>query len=147
MHRIPVYGVQLIKERTHPSEYQTASSPEAVAAILAAFLQDQDREQFSILMLNSKNHVVGYHVVTQGTLNASLVHPREVFKAAILAGSASIILAHNHPSGDPRPSSEDLDVTKQLTNAGKILGIDVLDHIIIGCGGAYGSLKAQGYMG
>jgi len=87
-------------------------------------------ERFVVFILNSKNVVQGVEIVSEGTLNASLVHPREVFRSAVLGLGASIIVAHNHPSGNPEPSREDITITKQLVEAGKILGIPVHDHII-----------------
>ena len=112
-----------------------------VAEILRRYLQHEDREHFVTLMLDAKNRVIGLHTVSIGTLSAALVSPREVFKAAILANAASIILAHNHPSGDTTPSPEDIKVTDTLKQAGQILGIDVLDHVIVGENGAFRSLR------
>lgn len=91
-----------------------------------------DREQFVVLHLNTKGQIIRYDKISVGTLNTSIVHPREVFKSAIKDNSNSIILVHNHPSGDPTPSEEDLEITKRLIDAGNLLGIKVLDHIIIG---------------
>ena len=85
-----------------------------------------------MLMLNTKNHIIGEETVFKGTLDASIVHPREIFKTAIKNSAAKIILVHNHPSGDPEPSNEDLEVINKLTTAGEELRINVLDHIIIG---------------
>ena len=97
---------------------------------------DAKKEEMHILTLNTKNRVIGTHLISIGTLDASLVHPREVFRPAILDSASSIILVHNHPSGDPTPSKEDLAVTRRLEDAGKLLGIDVLDHIVVASGGA-----------
>lgn len=88
------------------------------------------KERFVVLWLNSANRVTGFEIVTEGILNSSLVHPREVFRGAIVATCASILLAHNHPSGNPEPSQEDITITKQLVEAGRIIGIPVHDHII-----------------
>ena len=90
------------------------------------------QEQFHILTLDTKNRFLDSHQITVGTLDASLVHPREVFRPAIKDAASSIILAHNHPSGDPTPSREDIAVTRRLTDVGKTIGIDVLDHIVLG---------------
>ena len=95
-------------------------------------------------MLDVKNRVIGIHTVSIGTLNASLVSAREVFKAAILCNAASIILAHNHPSGDLTPSPEDIQVTDVLRKAGKLLDIEVLDHVIVGEEGSHSSLRRLG---
>ena len=94
--------------------------------------KDSKQEEFHIVCLDTKNQVIDTHQITVGTLDASLVHPREVFRAAIKDASSSIILVHNHPSGDPTPSREDIAVTTRLTDCGKTLGIDVLDHIVLG---------------
>ncbi len=90
----------------------------------------QVRERFVVFWLNSKNRVMGFEVVSEGTLNSSMVHPREVFRGAIVATCASIVVAHNHPSGNTEPSKEDIEVTQQLVDAGKIIGIPLLDHVI-----------------
>lgn len=97
---------------------------------------DSAREEFHIVTLNTKNCVLRTHQISIGTLDASLVHPREVFRPAIRDAAASILLVHNHPSGDPTPSKEDLAVTRRLEDVGKTLGIDVLDHIVVSSGGA-----------
>ena len=96
-----------------------------------------------LLMLNQKNRVIGIHTVSMGSLTASVVHPREVFKVAILANCASILLAHNHPSGDCQPSKEDRAITTRLVEAGRLLGISVLDHVIIGGEGRYFSFADE----
>lgn len=125
---------------------RVVQSPADAAVLLMEELRHERQEHFKILLLDSKNQVLGKPVtVTIGTLNSSLVHPREVFRPAITQSCAAVILAHNHPSGDPTPSREDLDVTKQLVSAGKILGIDVLDHIVIG-DNRFVSLKERGLM-
>ena len=104
------------------------------AEAFVALIQDQSSEVFAILCLSTKRQVIAYHEVSRGTLDSTLVHPREVFKAAMLANASAIILAHNHPSGDPTPSADDLVLTSRLVTAGEVLGIDVLDHIIVGDG-------------
>lgn len=107
-------------------------SPQDAAGLLMENMRFLDREHFQIILLNTKNQVLGIELVSVGSLNASIVHPREIFKIPIRRSAAAIILVHNHPSGDPTPSQEDIDVTRRLREAGKILGIDVLDHVIIG---------------
>lgn len=99
-----------------------------------------DKEHFVCIFLNTKNHVIGRETISVGTLNAALVHPREVFRAVIKRGAASIVIAHNHPSSDPSPSQEDIMMTRRLVKAGELLGIEVMDHIIIG-GDDFVSLK------
>ena len=106
-------------------------SPRAVADLLREEVRAYEVEKFFVLLLNTKNELMRMPVeVTSGTLNASLVHAREVFRRAVKEGAAAVLLAHNHPSGNSEPSQEDLAITKQLTEAGKILGIPVYDHII-----------------
>jgi DNA repair protein RadC len=95
-------------------------------------LKDEKQENFIVLLLNNKNHVLGDFLVAKGTLDASIIHPREVFKPAIKNSASKIILVHNHPSGEAEPSGEDIEVTKKLIEAGKSLGIQVLDHVIVG---------------
>ena len=121
------------------------STPAASAAALAALLQDEPGEVFAILCLSTKHRVIAYHEVSRGTLDATLVHPREVFKAALLANAASIVLAHNHPSGDPAPSPDDMALTRRLVDAGRLLGVEVLDHIVIG-EGRYVSFRELGWL-
>ncbi|ASA23769.1 RadC family protein [Paenibacillus donghaensis] len=120
-------------------------SPQDAAEILTEQLRYLQKEHFVCLFLNTKNHVVGQETLSMGSLNASIVHPREVFRAAIKCSSASIICAHNHPSGDPTPSPEDIALTTRLLQAGEIVGIDVLDHLIIG-DSRFVSLKEKGFM-
>ena len=113
------------------------SNPSDTAASLIALLQDEPSEVFAILCLSTKHRVIAYHEVSRGTLDSVLVHPREVFKAALLANAAAIIATHVHPSGDPTPSPDDLAITRRLAAAGEILGVPLLDHIIIGDGRYY----------
>ncbi|PZN11013.1 MAG: JAB domain-containing protein, partial [Bacillota bacterium] len=98
---------------------------------------------FYVVLLNTRHYVVGVELISIGTLNGAMVHPREVFRAAIRRGAAALILAHNHPSGDPTPSPEDVQVTRRLVEAGRLMGIDVLDHVIIG-DNRYRSLRELG---
>jgi DNA repair protein RadC len=107
-------------------------SPRESAELLMRVLADQPTEVFAMLCLSTKHRIIAYHEVSRGTLDSTLVHPREVFKAAVLANAAAIIVSHNHPSGDPSPTIDDLDVTRRLVAAGEILGILVLDHIVVG---------------
>ena len=122
------------------------SAPEAAAALARQIIADDAKEHFWILLLNSQNRLVAAHEVSTGTLSASLVHPREVFGPALrIMGVASIVLVHNHPSGDPTPSTEDLRLTRQLVDAGRLLDIRVHDHVIVGDGtDAYTSLATRG---
>ncbi|HUM44984.1 MAG TPA: DNA repair protein RadC [Fervidobacterium sp.] len=142
-YKVPAYKVMLVRDNTKiETDTKFINSPDDVNKIIQSYLNGVDREHFVIILLNCKNGIIGINTVSVGNLNSSLVHPREVFKPAIVAGAASIILAHNHPSGDPKPSSEDLSLTRRIKEAGDILGIGVLDHIIIG-DGCYVSLKSR----
>ena len=105
-------------------------SPADVFENYQSLFKDHVRERFIVFWLNSANKVLGFEVITEGLLNSSLTHPREVFRGAIVSTCASIILAHNHPSGNPEPSQEDITITKQIVDSGKIIGIPVHDHII-----------------
>ena len=105
--------------------------PESVVKAIRTSIKDKAKEHFKLILLNPRNKIIGISTISIGTLNASLVHPREVFKDAIMHTAASVVLAHNHPSGDPEPSEDDITITKRLVEAGKILGIEVMDHIII----------------
>lgn len=105
--------------------------PQDVVKAIRARIQDKAKEHFKLILLNTRNKIIGISTVSIGTLNTSLVHPREIFKEAIIHNAASVVLAHNHPSGDTEPSENDLTITKRLVEAGKILGIEVLDHIIV----------------
>jgi DNA repair protein RadC len=131
--------------RTSMSDTITIRSPQDVSDYLAEDLRYLQKEHFVCLFLNTKNHVIAQETLSMGSLNASIVHPREVFRAAIKRSSASIICVHNHPSGDPTPSPEDIQMTARLIEAGQIIGIEVLDHIILG-DQSFVSLKEKGFM-
>ncbi|WP_404456962.1 DNA repair protein RadC (plasmid) [Virgibacillus necropolis] len=145
-----IYEVVKIKQVIKETEINNVGiirSPEDGVDIARQFIGDDDREVFFVMCLNTKNHVIAVHRAHVGSINASVVHPREVFKAAILNNSASIIVAHQHPSGDPAPSQEDIHVTKRLVESGKMIGIEVLDHIILGgAASRFTSLKEKGYI-
>lgn len=129
----------------HPDEKYTIRSPEDGANYVMEELRFLQQEHFVTVYLNTKNQVLHKQTVFIGSLNASIVHPREVYKEAIRRSAASVICFHNHPSGDPSPSREDIEVTKRLAESGKLLGIELLDHIIIG-DKQYVSLKERGYI-
>lgn len=130
---------------------RTVTTPADAAACVREDYRLLDREEFGVLLLNTKNGLIKKAPVSRGSLNASIVEPREVFKDAIAASAASMILVHNHPSGDPTPSSEDVAITKRLVKAGELLNISVLDHVILGRRTTeraqdYASLKELGLM-
>ncbi|MCB2154946.1 DNA repair protein RadC [bacterium] len=124
--------IQLIREVSDNPVVKISRSDDVFK--LLRDVQQRDRESFFCLHLNTKNEVMAIDEVSRGTVNQSLVHPREVFKAAILSNAHTIIIAHNHPSGDPTPSRQDRDVTRRLVQAGELLGIRILDHVIVGYG-------------
>ena len=121
------------------------SGPDDVADMFMREMSVLDREHFRAVLLNTKNRILGVRTISIGSLNASIVHAREVFKAAVAESAQAIVLVHNHPSGLPEPSSEDVAVTERLAEAGRILGIEVLDHIVLGSQG-YSSLKELGHL-
>lgn len=145
--RIDIVTVKQVKERgglyNVPDKVQ---SPQDAHDIIQTVLDlnSEASEKFGIIALDSKNKVNGIHILSIGSLNASIVHPREVFKQAMLNNSASIVCFHNHPSGDPAPSPEDIELTKRIAQVGEIIGIEVLDHIIIGDNGRFSSMKQLG---
>ncbi|CAM4195132.1 DNA repair protein RadC [Paenibacillus endophyticus] len=140
-------GIELGKRisRSQMGEAIIVRKPQDAADYVMEDLRYLKKEHFVCLFLNTKNHIIGRETLSVGTLNASLVHPREVFRAAISRSSASIICIHNHPSGDPTPSPEDITLTRRLAEAGQLVGIEVLDHLVIG-DGRFVSLKEQGHM-
>ena len=121
-----------------------AQTPREAASLVAAILEHNTVEQVLVLHFDTRRSLIGVHTVALGTLDAALVHPREIFKVALLANAASVILAHNHPSGDPSPSDDDVVLTTRLVACGQLLGIEVIDHIVIGQDGAYCSLRETG---
>ncbi len=116
------------------SRGREATSAEAVFETLRVVLEDKPTEEFWVLLVDGRHRVIGFAQVTVGTLTALLVHPREVFGPAIRLGAAAVIVAHNHPSGDPEPSAEDIAVTQRLVEVGKLVGIPLLDHLVVGDG-------------
>jgi DNA repair protein RadC len=131
---VSIYRVTLIRESSIPIYDQRLRNSADSERLIRTYLAGVDREHFIVLLVNRKNEVIGINTVSVGSLSASIVSPREVFKPAILANAAAIICAHNHPSSDPTPSAEDRVITERLYQAGKLLDIQVLDHIIIGDG-------------
>ena len=138
---IPQVEVSMVRE-VQISNPKYICSEGVAESEIAKDLIKLDREKFVCLHLNIKNQLISFEVVSTGSLTSSIVHPREVYKAAILANAASIVFMHNHPSGDPEPSLDDIEVTRRLAKSGAILGISVLDHIIVAQKGYY-SFKQQ----
>ncbi len=136
---------ELGRQLAHPvrEERFTIGSPEDVARLLGPAMEGLHQEQFRVLLLDSKHRVLRDVLVAQGGLNAAVVHPREVLRPAILAAAAALVLAHNHPSGDPEPSEEDRRLTARFREACRLIGIELLDHVILGAG-CFASLKERG---
>lgn len=142
------YRVVLVKEKGGYYHFEKViKSPQYAyeAAIELAKIDEEAQEVMGLICLNTKNRMTAIHEISRGTLNSSLIHPREVFKVAILHNAAGIILFHNHPSGDPTPSNEDIQVTERIAEAGELMGIELLDHVVIG-DGRFASMKERGLM-
>ncbi|MGE5474817.1 MAG: JAB domain-containing protein [Ignavibacteriales bacterium] len=145
--RINRYTVKLVKEGSiNYSLEEAVISPEIARDIIEKVfdLSSSTVEKFGLITLTTKNKIAGLHIIAIGGLNQSAIEAREVFQQALLNNAASLILFHNHPSGEIQPSREDILFTKKLNEAGQIIGVKVLDHIIIGEGGRYASLKDKG---
>ncbi len=133
MNKINVYQVKLHKVGEMEFDGQlTISSPADAAKIAYKYLEGADREHLIVILLNTKFKVIGINTVHIGSLDSAIAHPREIFKPAILSNASCIMIAHNHPSGDTTPSTADFNVTERIYEAGKLLGIELIDHIIIG---------------
>lgn len=133
--RVTRYNCMLVKEETHLYVVpKRMTSPTDIQEYLERVMQlsQKTEEYFVVIYLDTKMTAIGYHIVAKGSLTSAIVHPREVFKGALLANARGIIAAHNHPSGCVEPSDNDINTTKRLQEAGNILGIDLMDHIIIG---------------
>jgi DNA repair protein RadC len=142
---IPGFRIALVREPgVKLAERPQLRVPAQAAPLFAQYIGEIDREIFTVALLTVRHRVLGLHTVSVGCLTSSLVHAREVFKPAILAGAAAVLLAHNHPSGDPEPSAEDVALTRRLVSAGQLLGIEVLDHLILGEAGRFVSLRERG---
>lgn len=137
---------EIYKRLSKPTKKITSiKKPLDVFNLMMSDISFKKQEIFVVITLNSKNNIVSKKEIFKGSLNSSLVHPREVFKEALKDSAASIVVCHNHPSGDPTPSKEDIGVTKRIAECGKIMGIELLDHVIIG-NNEYVSLKEKGYL-
>jgi DNA repair protein RadC len=144
---IPGFRIALVREPgVKLAERPQLRDARAAAPMLAEYIGEADREVFVVAFLTVRHRVLGLHTVSVGCLTSAVVHPREIFKPAILAGCAALLLAHNHPSGDPDPSAEDIALTRRLAAAGTLLGIEILDHLILGEGGRFVSLRDRGVL-
>lgn len=146
---VPIVTIKIERVGTVKHADRLVDSPASAATlcreIIANEIEDADRENFVAVYLNAKLLPVAYHIVSIGTVDATLVHPREVFKLAVYYGARSVVVGHNHPSGDPAPSREDRETTTKLVEAGKLLGIEVLDSLVIGYQD-YVSLREKGFI-
>lgn len=143
--RVNIVSIKLVKESSILYKERKIRSPKDSFKLLHELLENKDREHFIVVALNTKNEPVSINVCHIGSLNSSIVHPREIMKVAILSNAASILVAHNHPSGSVTPSPEDIQVTERLKQVGELMGIELLDHLIIG-DKTYLSLKEKGYI-
>nr|WP_302595408.1 JAB domain-containing protein [uncultured Cellulosilyticum sp.] len=141
--RVDIVQVKMVKERSVLYLARRIQSTSDADELVRQFLEELDREAMIVIALNAKSEPTCLQVISIGSISASIVHPREVFKVAILSNAYSILLAHNHPSGDTTPSQEDIKITKRIKSASEIMGIPLLDHLIIGCDGYY-SFKENG---
>ncbi len=132
-----------MEEHLQDADKLTIRSPEDVVMAVKNKLKGKKKEHFVALSLDTRNHLIDIHTISIGSLDSSIVHPREVFKEAIACSAASVIFVHNHPSGDPSPSEDDIRLTRRLAEVGDIMGIEVLDHIIV-CDTSYSSMKSKG---
>jgi DNA repair protein RadC len=147
--KIESVRVKLVRESIEWYENNIVKSPESCAKIINQYLEGSDREQFIVLGLDTKNKVNFIETVSIGTVNSSIVHPREVFKSLVVGNATSFIVAHNHPSGDCAPSQEDIRVTERLKQVGELVGIQLLDSLIVPgdiASNSYLSLKEKGYL-
>src|SRR5437016_5934853 len=147
-YRVTRYRLLLVKDGSVPTTWdRQLRQSRDVAGLMAGVVAGLDREVFYVLLVDGKNRVAGINLVSVGSLSAALVHPREVFKAAIAGSAAALVLVHNHPSGDPSPSPEDRAVTERLVQVGELVGIKVLDHIVLGEAGTFRSFADEGLLG
>lgn len=135
-----------VKFKPLDSERIRLQNPELVVKFIQEKIGNEARENFVLLCVDSKNNVVSYSLISIGTISEAVVHPREVFLPAILSKAQGFIVAHNHPSGSITPSAEDINATTRLKDAAKLLGIPMLDHIIVGCGGVHYSMQENGFL-
>ena len=139
--RVDIVSLKLVKESSVLYETRKISNPYDAYRLVKSFLVDSDREKFVVACLDTKNQPVNIYVVSIGSVNSAIVHPREVFKVAMLSNASKIICFHNHPSGNLKCSKEDENITNRLKECGEILGIELVDHIIVGDNDTYFSFK------
>jgi len=143
MYRLTQYKLSLVRDSSSLIDGSKRISTAADIVTAASDMRNLDREQLRVYYINIRRGIIGWEVVSQGTMTASLAHPREIFKGACLANAYGIVMVHNHPSGDPSPSDEDTKLTQRIKQAGVIMGVDLLDHVIVAENGCY-SFQASG---
>jgi len=143
-----IFEVVRVKQEVRPTNAPlvTVTGPDSVVNLVNKYILDEDREILLVLVLNTKNAVVAVHRCHMGTLDSSIASARDIYKTAILNNAASIIIAHNHPSGQVQPSPQDISLTERIVKAGEVMGIELLDHIIVGWAQGFYSFKAHGMM-
>lgn len=146
MYRVPKYRIQLVRDGSVPVSQRSCATPSTAVELLRAYIGDADREHMVAVYLDSKNRFIGLHTIAVGTVDYCIVNAREVFKAALLCNATSLILAHNHPSGEHAPSQEDIRLTREIAQAAELLDISMLDHIVLGQPG-YSSFLELGLLG
>ena len=132
MYRVPIYRVQLVRDGSCKLPGRCCNGPSEAVTLFRALVGDADREHLVAIFLDTQNRFIGVHTISIGNLDSAGAHPREVFKAAILANAASIVLAHNHPSGECSPSRADLKMTGEMVQVGNMLGVPIMDHVVVG---------------
>ena len=143
-YRIPMYKIAMVRDGSVCAERTVVAGSRDLSPLLCEYYKAHDREEMLAILLDAKHKIIGLHTVSIGSATFAIVHPRETFKAAIIGQASALILAHNHPSGDPTPSQEDRALTKRLKEVGELVGIPVLDHLVIGDGGRYASFADRG---
>lgn len=146
-YEVPGFRICLVREPGIAlAERPELRTPLAAARVISEYIGESDREQFIVALLTIRHRLIGLSTVSVGCLTSALVHPRECYKPAILASAAAVLVGHNHPSGDPEPSAEDVALTRRLASAGSLLGIELLDHVVVGEQGRFVSLKERGVL-
>lgn len=143
-YKVPIYQVRLVRHARHRVASTLVEHPKVAVQVLRSYLKGADREHVVAILLDARNAIIGINTVSIGTLTASLFHPRELYKPALLVSAAGVVVGHNHISGDPSPSPEDEETLKRAVEAGKVLGIPVVDWIVLGDRGRYYSARERG---
>ncbi|MEW5925903.1 MAG: JAB domain-containing protein [Gemmatimonadota bacterium] len=145
MPRVPIYKIQLVRDGSVPFPQRICATPSLAVELFRAYVGDPDREHVVAIFLDSQNRFIGLHTIAVGTVDYCVFNPREVFKAALLCNATSLVLAHNHPSGDSAPSTVDIEITRDLQRAGELLDIVLMDHVVVGQPG-YSSFMELGLL-